>query len=420
VLPEAAWRQYEVDAERGTVLRLLRAAELAGHDVDAVVQRAVEGRSFAGARSIAAVLHGRVRRIVGTAEPLGTASYAERTPAIGDPEARRFARELAAAMDERVLVLGERVAADRPAWALPDLGEVPSGRAERAEWVRRAGLAAAYREERGYASETDAIGPAPERVSPELRASWHAAYAALRMPEQDREIAAASDGQLLAWRAEYEREAGWAPPYVAAELREAHLAEDAYRADAVLAWRRADAAVEDLERERAWREAEGIGALAQEVGARREALAEVADARRAWHAATEESRWRALVADTELRRRYPGIDLPPLHADERLAARADEADRAAGDAVPERAEVPLDLNAALEAAERARDILADRERQADRDAEADRDDLVWRRQAEVRREAEARRDAVRQEPLPSRRLEAAGRREVEYEMEAGA
>ncbi len=295
LIAEADWLQYDQDAERGTLIRLLRAAELAGHDVDSVVRHAVEDRGFAGARSIAAVLHGRVRRIVGTAEPMASASYSDRTPVIDDPAARRLAGELAAAMDERVALLGERVAADRPAWVLPHLGEVPTGAADRDEWARRAGLAAAYREERGYASETDALGPAPERASPELRASWHAAYAALRMPEQDREVAAATDGELLSWRAAYEREAGWAPLYVVGELREAHIAEDTYRADAVHAWYRADATAGEAEREQAQHEAEAFSALAQEVGAHREALNEVADARRAWHAATEASRWRALA-----------------------------------------------------------------------------------------------------------------------------
>ncbi len=79
------WRRYEQDAERGTLTRLLRAAELARHDVDHVLRRAIEGRDFAGARSIAAVLHGRVRRIVGTPEPRASDGYSERTPAIQDP-----------------------------------------------------------------------------------------------------------------------------------------------------------------------------------------------------------------------------------------------------------------------------------------------------------------------------------------------
>jgi hypothetical protein len=115
-------------------------------------------------------------------------------------------------MDARVSLLGERAAADRPVWALRYLGGVPAGPVERAEWVRRAGAAAAYREERGYTHDSEAIGPAPERGSPEQRASWHVAFTALRMPEQDRDVAAAADGQLWARRAAFAREVEWAPP----------------------------------------------------------------------------------------------------------------------------------------------------------------------------------------------------------------
>jgi hypothetical protein len=47
------WQQYTQDSERGTLARLLRAADLAGHDVEAVLRRALAGRDFAGARSVA-------------------------------------------------------------------------------------------------------------------------------------------------------------------------------------------------------------------------------------------------------------------------------------------------------------------------------------------------------------------------------
>jgi hypothetical protein len=208
-----------------------------------VLRRASQARNFDGARSIAAVLHGRVQRIVGTPEPVANAGYAERTPALEDPVADRFAHDLATAMDERVSVLGIRVALDRSAWALGYLGDVPADPVERAAWVQRAGVIAAYREERGYAHEIDPIGPAPERASPEQQASWHAAYIALRMPEERRTLASASDGELWSRRAAYARETAWAPPYVADELRSAHIAEDAYRADAVRAWHQADAVI---------------------------------------------------------------------------------------------------------------------------------------------------------------------------------
>src|SRR6202042_1371867 len=135
-------------ASTSCLARLLRSADLAGHDVEAVLRRALEGRDFAGARSVAGVLHGRVQRITGTPEPMAAASYADRTPAIEDPQAYRFARELATAMDQRVALLGNQVAMDRPVWALRYLGELPADPIERAEWTGRAGAAAAYREER--------------------------------------------------------------------------------------------------------------------------------------------------------------------------------------------------------------------------------------------------------------------------------
>ena len=323
LLAPGEWQRYEQDPERGTLARLLRAADLAGRDVDDVLHRSIEGRDFAGARSIAAVLHGRVQRLVGTPEPLPSTSYTDRTPALDDPEADLFARDLAAAMDERVALLGNRAAMDRPVWALRYLGEVPADPIERAEWVQRAGTAAAYREERGYTDEVEAIGPAPERGSPEQRASWHVAFTSLRMPEEGREVAEAADGELWTRRAAYARETAWAPPYVVDELRDAHLAEDTYRTDAVLAWHRADVAVDKAEEERALREAEEHSALAQEIGAYREALTEVAEARRRWHAATELDRQRAQLADTELRRRHPDIELPPLHPPEEPAVGAD-------------------------------------------------------------------------------------------------
>jgi hypothetical protein len=106
------------------------------------------------------VLHGRVTRIVGTPEPQASDGYADRTPPIDDPDAARLAGELAVTMDERVSLLGWRATVDRPPWAVRYLGAVPADPADRAEWTRRGGLAAAYREESGYAHDTDPIGPA--------------------------------------------------------------------------------------------------------------------------------------------------------------------------------------------------------------------------------------------------------------------
>ncbi len=264
------------------------------------------------------------------------------------------------------------------------------------KWARRAGIAAAYREGSGWSSETDPIGPAPERGSPELRASWHAAYTALRMPELDRQIRTATDRDLLAQRAAYAREAAWAPPYVARELREAYLAQARYQADAVLARHRAGAARGRAERSLAWQQAQELSALAEQVRSRRQALEEAAEARQAWHDATDQARQQALAADTELRRRHPGIGLPPMQPQHEHSA-----DAAGPAAWPEMDDVAAPA-AALEAARQARQILAERERQTCED-HLESDDLMRRREAEARREAQARRSAVRQQPMPSRR-----------------
>ena len=232
-----------------------------------------------------------------------------------------------------------------------------------------------------------------------------------------------------------------APPYVADELRDAHIAEDTYRADAVLAWHRADAAPDEAGRATALREAGEYGALAY-----REALTEVAEARRRWHAATEQDRQRALIADTELRRRHPDAKMPLLHPPEEPVADAaaweasgavaanqqltpgaaaepptdtaadaaasrhdrepDASTAGAGLSTAQAGQDPggrqagfrHDVKAALEAARMAEKIIAIRELQADRDAGFGSDDVMRRRKAAAQQEASARASAVRQDP----------------------
>src|SRR5690606_31322798 len=75
-----------------------------------------------------------------------------------------------------------------------------------------------YREQYGNEESPVALPPAPERHSPEQRAAWMAASAALGRSATEAEIAGAGDGQLWVWRSDYERAASWAPPHVGAEL----------------------------------------------------------------------------------------------------------------------------------------------------------------------------------------------------------
>jgi hypothetical protein len=77
----------------------------------------------------------------------------------------------------------------------------------------------------------------------------------------------------------------------------------------------------------------------------------------------------------------------------------------------------VDIKAALTAARRAQQILANRERHADHETKLTSDELIRRREAEARQEADARRSAVRQEAAPSR--QAMPLELDELELEAG-
>ena len=323
LLAAPEWQRYEQDAERGTLTRLLRAAELAGHDVEDVLRRAIVGRDFGGARSIAAVLHGRVRRLVGTPEPRASASYAERTPAIEDPVADRFARELAAAMDERVSLLGNRAAMDRPVWALavsrrgacrPDRAgrlDPPSrgcGRLPGRTRIRRRDRSHRARRQNADRRSSERAGTRPMsrcacRTKP---GRW--------LPRQT--VSCGLAGPPTSARPSGHRRTS--PGTAGGAHRRGHLPG---RCGARMA--PGGRAVDETERTRVQREAEQSSALAQEVGAYREALTEIAEARRRWHAATGLDRQRALMADTELRRRHPDVELPPLHPEAEAASGAD-------------------------------------------------------------------------------------------------
>lgn len=75
--------------------------------------------------------------------------------------------------------IGEHAAAAAPGRALGALGPVPDDSAARFEWQRRAASIGAYRELSGYADPADPVGPEPSASSPDLRAAWHEAFAAL-------------------------------------------------------------------------------------------------------------------------------------------------------------------------------------------------------------------------------------------------
>src|ERR1019366_7949062 len=220
-----------------------------------------------------------------------------------------YLRELARLMDERAAELGDRAAADPPAWALDPLGPVPGDPVARAEWSRRAGVVAAYREQYGRTDPADAIGREP--AAPEARADWHAAYAALGNPAAQRAVSGAATGDLWARRARYEREMAWAPPHVGEQLRQAAHARREHATQATLTRAPARAAP-GPERGELRARAQANEQLAETLATREQVLSGIDAQRARWHEATAQAREDAQEATTELRRRFPDAGSLPL------------------------------------------------------------------------------------------------------------
>jgi hypothetical protein len=232
-------------------------------------------------------------------------------PDTGSAEVNRYLRELAEAMDERTGRLGEHAATTQPLWARQALGPVPDDPIGRVGWEHRASVVAAYRERYGYCHPGDPIGPEPAKTSPEARATWHAAlHALIRVDGID--LRGCTDGGLWLRRSTYERETAWAPPHVAEELRLMRRAERDAHVNAIRAQHEAHAATDVLTAARHLYLARIWSALETKAAREAQMFAAVQETRQQWEAVTQTTRRIAIAADLELRRRHPGMPIPPL------------------------------------------------------------------------------------------------------------
>lgn len=312
--------QLESDEAAGPFWRLLRSAELAGHDPAELFEQAIAARELGSAGSVARVLHHRLTgeldgRLVATAD-----TFADRTPQVESPVGE-WARELAEAMEARVGQLGERAVAEVPEWAERRLGPVPDDPLERMEWADRAGRVAAYREQ--YLDEpdsVDAIGPCPPVGAAEARAGWYAAWRALGEPEERRAEAELAVEQLRARVDAYAREEAWAPDWVGEELQATAAARRVHDTEAALLHARARAETDPERRAALVTQASSHRALAQELDQAGQLLEQVDEARGKWYLGTAEARARAEGARAELERR--GITPERADADDAAEAKA--------------------------------------------------------------------------------------------------
>ncbi|MCA1681577.1 MAG: TrwC relaxase, partial [Actinobacteria bacterium] len=311
-----------IAAEDGTptLARVLRRAELAGHDPHQVLVEAVTDRPLADARQVSNVIHHRIA--TGWAlDPIGEC-YADWTPQVADPHWRRYLDTLAAAADARREELGELAAADSPQWAVEAFGPAPEDAIARADWIKEAGVVAGHRELTGHTDDATALGPPPKPGQVEAYASWRAAWRALGRPDADRDEVEMSDGQLRLRVRAYEREQAWAPRYVANELAGTIQAAEHHRATATLRTAEATATTDPDHRARLQREARESAALADTLQARIAELRTVEDLRGHWLAHTAGTRAAADRATDELSNRRAADERveQPVTAEEWLAA----------------------------------------------------------------------------------------------------
>jgi AAA domain-containing protein/TrwC relaxase len=296
-------QRYAIAAEDGstTLTRLLRRAEVAGHDARQVLHDAVTTRPLDDARQLTNVLHHRITEAV-TLDPASD-SYADWIPAVDDPSWRTYLTDLATAADDHRADLGHRLAAAPPPWALEALGEPPADDLDRDEWATKAGIIAAHRELTDHTDQATPLGPAPKPGQVEEYASWRAAWRALGRPEADRDELEMSDGQLRVRVRAYDRELAWAPRYVTHELAGTEQAAANHRETAAIRAAEAEAATTPADRARLHLEATEAAALAATLATRAEQLAQADTARALWYAHTAATRAAADRANAELSNR---------------------------------------------------------------------------------------------------------------------
>jgi hypothetical protein len=308
-----------LDSYQATWLwRTMRAAETAGLDPNDVARRALEGRTLEGARDIAAVIDARIRRDTGAIIPAQWRTWSEQVPTMPEPERQRYLYELAAAMDDRKERIGEYTAETSPAWALNSLGPVPDDPLDRLEWQQRAAHIGAYREMYGWDHQTDALGMEPAGDTPDKRAAWHTAWAAVTRTDQVT-VAQHPDHRLHLMRDTYQAETNWAPEYPAERLRALRGAVIDTAATAARSTAEAEAARSRGDNQLvAHYEAIAASARQAEGWYRQQATIDeitLADYQ-AWTRVTAGSRRLAALADSELRHRHPDLNLEPLQSAE--------------------------------------------------------------------------------------------------------
>jgi conjugative relaxase-like TrwC/TraI family protein len=294
-------------ADEGTIslARVLRQAEIAGHNPDHVLRDAITTRDLGDARSLASVIHHRITDTVDL-HPAGD-KFTDWVPKLDNPTWQRHLDDLARLADTRREQLGEHIAETRPQWAVEALGQPPADdRDKRDAWIERAASVAAHRELTGHDDPTEALPRPPKPGQVEAYASWRAAWTALGRDDESRAEAEMSDGQLRVRVRAYQREQAWAPDYVTPDLSGTLQAAQRHRTTAQLRAAEADHATDTERRDQLHRESVESAALADVLDRQAAQLKKADDIRARWYAHTAATRAAEQRARVELIAR--GVD----------------------------------------------------------------------------------------------------------------
>ncbi|SFN30072.1 conjugative relaxase domain-containing protein, TrwC/TraI family [Pseudonocardia ammonioxydans] len=295
-----AGQHARIAAEDGTIAlaRLLRRAEIAGHDPDRALTDAIERGQLTGARNLSHVVYSRIRN-THRFDPVGD-TWTDWIPRTDNPAWNDYLTGLAHAADQRSAQLGVAAAEDPPRWATDAFGEAPANLVDRTRWEGAVGRIAAYREVRGHDDPIEALGAAPQPSQVEQFAAYRAAWHALGRPEIDREHRELSNGQLRMRIRAYERELAAAPRYVANELAGTRQAAADHHHTAAVRRAEAQAATSDEKQTQLQAAAAQSARIGQLLNQRAEQLQQVDDARTTWLVHTSQTRLQAELSTAEL------------------------------------------------------------------------------------------------------------------------
>jgi hypothetical protein len=148
VRPSAAW---------GPLMAAFRAAEARGLDLDRALPALVHGRTISGADDVAALLHGRVAKWLGSAGARRPADLIlglfPAAVGVGDPDMERALQDRRALIEQRAREVTSTAVENRKPW-VARLGSPPTDPARRELWLRQLDTIAAYRECWGITDRT--------------------------------------------------------------------------------------------------------------------------------------------------------------------------------------------------------------------------------------------------------------------------